>query len=41
MPEPTDPAEDPTNAQPVPPPPIEENPSATGLVVDEDEQQDD
>ncbi|MFL6206676.1 MAG: hypothetical protein ACJ739_15145 [Acidimicrobiales bacterium] len=42
MTEPTEPAADPTDADPVPPPPIEQNPSATGLVVDDDEgQQDD
>jgi hypothetical protein len=40
MPEPTDLAEDPSDADPVPAPPIDENPSATGLVADEDELQD-
>jgi hypothetical protein len=38
--EPTEPTEDPTQADPVPAPPIDENPSATGLVIDEDELED-
>jgi hypothetical protein len=29
--------DDPTTADPVPAPPIEQNPSTTGVVVDEDE----
>ena len=40
MPELTEPDEDPTDADPVPTPPIDENPSATGSVFDEDELQD-
>jgi hypothetical protein len=33
--------EDPTDADPVVPPTIDENPSATGVVADEDELEDD